>query len=197
MAWQTFSIKTARINFFCFAGHMVSTATFTVCENHCRQYVNKWACMCYNKTLFTKAGGRGLALAYGLSLANLCSRSQTGVGAQSWAGLLSAGRDHEGWQDDISFSVNPLKWQMSLHKITGRFGEDNALLYMLPALRSHWNKPCKHFVDSEFQELLILSPIKISLPLSLPFWEKLTYFSVLELCTKGSFFIFFLKVDHF
>lgn len=38
------------------------------------------------------------------------------VGAQSWAGLLPAGRDQEGWQDDIQFPVNPLKWHMSLCK---------------------------------------------------------------------------------
>ena len=40
-------------------------------ESSHRQYVNKWACVCSNKALFTKTGGGGLDLAHCLSTLDL------------------------------------------------------------------------------------------------------------------------------
>ena len=40
-----------------------------------RQYVNEWACLCFNKTLFTKTGSRP-DLACGPQFANTCSREK-------------------------------------------------------------------------------------------------------------------------
>lgn len=62
--WQTFSVKD-QIVLSSFADHTVSVTVTQLCLVVGRNgsYANEWACLCSNKTLFTKTGG-GLYLAY-------------------------------------------------------------------------------------------------------------------------------------
>lgn len=56
---QTFCVKGQKVNIFGFAGHVVSAATthlypYMSCENCYRQYLNEWAWLYSQKTLFIK-----------------------------------------------------------------------------------------------------------------------------------------------
>lgn len=59
MGWQTFSIKGEIVNILGFAGHIASlfcndSILPLKCESSPRQYINKWACLYSNKTLFNQ-----------------------------------------------------------------------------------------------------------------------------------------------
>lgn len=105
------------------------------------------------------------------------------VGAQSQAGWLPAGRDQEGWQDDIQFPVNSLKWHMNLFKdykqILRRQGS-----FVQVTLRFHWDKSCTWWI--QFLGMSLLPFHQNYLTSQFAYIQGISIFVCLELGTKGS-----------